>query len=251
MAGQAGGDRRRAPVATPSPNSTRSPIVVAAASARARGMRPGDRMLLQLPNSSRSSPSPSFGVVARRRGAGDVPVRAPLRGAGPLRRGERRGRPRSSRCGGRLRLPRDGRSTLQRNIPSCVTCSCDGDPGPFVSWSALTAPATVGDPPPAFEPSTPAQPAVLLVSGGTTGLPKLISTDPRRLRLHTAVASAQACEMVQRRTSTWWCCPPGTTSRWACPGLLGAMTVGASTVFTADPSPENGVRPDRQVRGDR
>jgi mycobactin salicyl-AMP ligase len=114
----------------------------------------------------------------------------------------------------------------------------DGDPGQYIPWSTLTDPD--GEPAaaaPAREDFDPAAPAVLLVSGGTTGLPKLIARTHDDY-VYTAVASAQ--EYLMTSADTYLVAlPAGHNFPLACPGLLGAMTVGAPTVFTTDPSPEN------------
>jgi mycobactin salicyl-AMP ligase len=106
----------------------------------------------------------------------------------------------------------------------------DGDPGPFISWSGLPA----GDAP-QIVPDT-ALPALLLVSGGTTGAPKLI---PRTHDdyVYNATASAQLCRLTSDDVYLV-SLPAAHNFPLACPGLLGAMTVGATTVFGTDPSPE-------------
>ncbi|WP_293323282.1 (2,3-dihydroxybenzoyl)adenylate synthase [Mycobacterium sp.] len=106
----------------------------------------------------------------------------------------------------------------------------DGDPGPFLAWSELPTGA-----PPGVTPDTGA-PALLLVSGGTTGTPKLI---PRTHDdyVYNASASAQLCGLTAGDVYLA-VLPAAHNFPLACPGLLGAMTVGASTVFGADPSPE-------------
>jgi len=106
----------------------------------------------------------------------------------------------------------------------------DGDPGPFTSWSALPAgdpPAIVGD---------TASPALLLVSGGTTGAPKLI---PRTHDdyVYNATASSQLCGLTKDDVYLVTL-PAAHNFPLACPGILGAMTVGATVVFSTDPSPE-------------
>ena len=82
----------------------------------------------------------------------------------------------------------------------------------------------------------PAAPALLLVSGGTTGMPKLI---PRTHNdyIYNATASAQLCELTADDVYLA-ALPAAHNFPLACPGLLGAMSVGAATVFGADPSPE-------------
>lgn len=90
-------------------------------------------------------------------------------------------------------------------------------------------------PAPQFAPD-PAAPALLLVSGGTTGMPKLI---PRTHNdyVYNAIASAQLCELTTDDVYLV-VLPAGHNFPLACPGLLGAMSVGATTVFGTDPSPE-------------
>ena len=110
----------------------------------------------------------------------------------------------------------------------------DGDAGPHVSFALLcedgaqlAAPRTHAD---------PSGPAVLLVSGGTTGAPKLI---PRTHDdyVYNATASARLCELTADDVYLV-ALPAGHNFPLACPGLLGAMTVGATVVFGTDPSPE-------------
>jgi mycobactin salicyl-AMP ligase len=75
-----------------------------------------------------------------------------------------------------------------------------------------------------------------LVSGGTTGTPKLI---PRTHNdyLFNATASARLCRLNADDVYLA-VLPAGHNFPLACPGILGAMTVGATIVFSADPSPE-------------
>jgi mycobactin salicyl-AMP ligase len=106
----------------------------------------------------------------------------------------------------------------------------DGDPGPFLSWSSLP---TGGTPEIAADPTSP---ALLLVSGGTTGAPKLI---PRTHDdyVYNATASAQLCRLTTDDVYLV-SLPAAHNFPLACPGVLGAMTAGATVVFGADPSPE-------------
>jgi len=110
----------------------------------------------------------------------------------------------------------------------------DGDPGPFVSWSQVCAHRGQR---PSPSNADPASPALLLVSGGTTGTPKLI---PRTHDdyVYNATASAEVCGLTGDDVYLVTL-PAAHNFPLACPGLLGAMTVGASTVFTTDPSPES------------
>lgn len=79
-------------------------------------------------------------------------------------------------------------------------------------------------------------PALLLVSGGTTAAPKLI---PRTHDdyVYNATAAAQLCQLT-RDDVYLVALPAGHNFALACPGLLGAVGVGATTVFLSDPSPE-------------
>ncbi|WP_059015373.1 AMP-binding protein [Mycobacterium sp. M26] len=109
----------------------------------------------------------------------------------------------------------------------------DGEAGPDIPWAQLCA--SVG-PSPALRPDT-AAPALLLVSGGTTGAPKLI---PRTHDdyVYNATASARVCRLTEDDVYLA-ALPAGHNFPLACPGLLGAMSVGAPVVFTTDPSPES------------
>ena len=81
------------------------------------------------------------------------------------------------------------------HTPICATCSWHGEPGSFSNpgphSSDFEDPGTSR-----LHRRHQRAPAAPLVSGGTTGLPKLI---PRTHDdyVYNAVASAQACEMVQ------------------------------------------------------
>ncbi len=129
---------------------------------------------------------------------------------------------------------RDLAAELLSEHPRLRHILVDGEPGSFQSWSALKDFENPGPPDITVDTSGP---AVLLVSGGTTGLPKLI---PRTHDdyLYNAAACAQACEMVHDDVYLA-VLPAGHNFPFACPGLLGSMTVGATTVYTDDPSPES------------
>ncbi|WP_199255568.1 (2,3-dihydroxybenzoyl)adenylate synthase [Mycolicibacterium mengxianglii] len=198
------------------------------------GVVPGDRMLLQLPNTCQFAVA-LFGLLR----AGVVPVMC-LPGhrlaemshfvdvSGAV------GLVIPGRVGGF-----DYRAMAEQLLaahPSLEHVIVDGpgDIGPFVPWSSLTG--FSGPPLPQRAPVDPSLPALLLVSGGTTGLPKLIARTHNDY-VYTAMASAQAYEMTGDDTYLV-VLPAGHNFPLACPGLLGAMTVGAKTVFTTDPSPE-------------
>lgn len=104
-----------------------------------------------------------------------------------------------------------------------------GDPGPFTALSDVDA-----DPVDLPEPD-PASVALFLLSGGTTGLPKLI---PRthddyayNLRASAEVAGLdQDCVYLAAL-------PIAHNFALACPGLLGALHAGGTVVLSPSPSP--------------
>ncbi len=77
--------------------------------------------------------------------------------------------------------------------------------------------------------------AFFLLSGGTTGLPKLI---PRTHNdyVYNVTASAELCQM---NTDTVYLAalPVAHNFPWGCPGLLGALSAGGKAVLTQNPSP--------------
>lgn len=197
-----------------------------------RGIAPGDRVMLQLPNSAEFAVA-LFGLLR----AGAVPVMclpghrhaelshfADLSGAVGLVVADRV-------AGFDYR---EMAQALVNEHPRLAHVFVDGDPGPFQSWSEL---ADFGGPIRDQTPLDPGTPALLLVSGGTTGLPKLIARTHDDY-VYNATACAQAYEMTGEDVYLV-ALPAGHNFPLGCPGLLGSMTVGATTVFTADPSPES------------
>jgi mycobactin salicyl-AMP ligase len=122
---------------------------------------------------------------------------------------------------------------LSRDHPGLRHVIVDGDPGSFVSWSQVCASDAEK---PEHQPD-PQSPALLLVSGGTTGTPKLI---PRTHNdyVYNATASAELCELTSDDVHMA-ALPAAHNFPLACPGLLGAIAAGATTVFLANPSPES------------
>jgi 2,3-dihydroxybenzoate-AMP ligase len=109
-----------------------------------------------------------------------------------------------------------------------------GDPGPFTALDAL--PPGRQDPWPDVDP---AEVAVLLVSGGTTGRPKLI---PRTHQdyAYNARASAEVCALGPADVYLA-SLPVAHNFPLACPGLLGALGVGARVVLAPEPGPDLGL----------
>jgi mycobactin salicyl-AMP ligase len=206
----------------------------AAAGFAALPVTPGDRVLLQLPNSCRFAVA-LFGLLR----AGAIPVLclpghrfaelnhfAAVSGAVGLVIADTAGgfdyRPMAEQ--------------LVARHPQLRHIVVDGDPGPFLSWSNLPERAALEIPElPKLIVDTTA-PALLLVSGGTTGLPKLI---PRTHEdyVYNATASARLCALTAA-DAYLVALPAAHNFPLACPGILGAMTAGATVVFSDDPSPE-------------
>jgi mycobactin salicyl-AMP ligase len=194
----------------------------------ALGIAPADRVLLQLPNSCRFAVA-LFGLLR----AGAIPVLClPGHRLAELSR--------FAEVSGAIGLvitdtagDFDYRSMAEQLVtlhPELRHVIVDGDAGRLIPWSALPAGAA-----PHIAPDT-ASPALLLVSGGTTGVPKLI---PRTHDdyVYNAAASAQLCRLTNDDVYLV-SLPAGHNFPLACPGLLGAISVGATTVFGTDPSPE-------------
>jgi mycobactin salicyl-AMP ligase len=197
----------------------------------ALGIQRADRVLLQLPNSRRFAVA-LFGLLR----AGAIPVMclpghrlaelshfAAVSGAVGLVTTD-------AANGFDYRAMVEQMVSAHPQIRHVVIDGVDGDPSPFTSWSALPA----GDPPAIVRDT--ASPALLLVSGGTTGAPKLI---PRTHDdyVYNASASAQLCDLTKDDVYLVTL-PAAHNFPLACPGILGAITVGATVVFSTDPSPE-------------
>lgn len=203
----------------------------AAAGLRGVGIASGDRVLLQLPNGHQFAVA-LFGLLR----AGAIPVMclpghraaelghfAAVSGATGLLIAD---------AANGFDYPAMARG-LVADHPTLEHVIVDGDPGPFTSWARLRDEAADRL---AAPPRDPSSPALLLVSGGTTGTPKLI---PRTHDdyLFNATASAEVCRLTADDVYLV-VLSAGHNFPLACPGLLGAMTVGATTVFGTDPSPE-------------
>ncbi|WP_328995839.1 AMP-binding protein [Kribbella sp. NBC_01245] len=106
----------------------------------------------------------------------------------------------------------------------------EGEAEEFVSLASVDAP------PVELPPVDPSSVALYLLSGGTTGTPKLI---PRTHDdyCYNARASAEVCE-VGADTVYLAALPAGHNFPLACPGILGTFTVGGTVVMAASPSPD-------------
>lgn len=203
----------------------------AAGGLRALGIAPGDRVLLQLPNGCQFAVA-LFGLLR----AGAIPVMCL-----PGHRAAELGHFAAVSDATGLLIPDTAAGFDYRTMalglveqnPTLRHVLVDGDPGPFTSWARLCEQAPITPPP---SPRDPGSPALLLVSGGTTGTPKLI---PRTHDdyVFNATASAELCGLTGDDVYLA-VLSAGHNFPLACPGLLGAMAVGATTVFGTDPSPE-------------
>jgi mycobactin salicyl-AMP ligase len=204
----------------------------AAAGLASLGIAPGDRVLLQLPNGCEFA----VGLFALLR-VGAIPVMClPGHRAAELGYFAAVSEAKAllipdTASGFDYRLMAQALLEEHRGLRHVIV---DGDPGPFVSWSQVCAHRGEH---PAPRDADPGSPALLLVSGGTTGTPKLI---PRTHDdyVYNATASAEVCALTGDDVYLV-ALPAAHNFPLACPGLLGALAVGATTVFITDPSPES------------
>jgi mycobactin salicyl-AMP ligase len=204
----------------------------AAAGLASLGIAAGDRVLLQLPNSCEFAAA-LFGLLR----VGAIPVMC-LTG----HRAAELGHFAAVSEAVALLIPDSANGFDYRPMAEELTQAnpvlrhviVDGDAGPHTSWSQVCASDAARPEPPNPDPESP---ALLLVSGGTTGTPKLI---PRTHNdyVYNATASAEVCELTADDVYMA-ALPAAHNFPLACPGLLGAIAVGATTVFLSNPSPES------------
>jgi 2,3-dihydroxybenzoate-AMP ligase len=201
------------------------------------GLRPGDRVLLHLPNRTefvvllfallRLGVLPVLTLPAHRR----VEIEHLARLAGAVAYAI----PDTFEGFDHRRLADE----IVAAVPSVRHVMVAGEPGPFTSLAALAGAgaaaraAGTAAPPPAVDP---AGVALLLISGGTTGKPKLI---PRTHwdYAYNAAASAELCALTSHDVYLV-ALPAAHNFPLACPGILGALGVGATVVLAPSPSPE-------------
>lgn len=204
----------------------------AAAGLAEQGIAPGDRVLLQLPNGCQFAVA-LFALLR----TGAIPVMCI-----PGHRAAELGHFAALSGATALLIPdtasgfdyRPMATALLREHRGLRHVIVDGDPGPFPAWSQVCA---HGGERTGRRDADPGSPALLLVSGGTTGTPKLI---PRTHDdyVYNATASAEVCGLTGDDVYLA-ALPAAHNFPLACPGLLGALAVGATTVFLTDPSPES------------
>lgn len=201
------------------------------------GIAPGDRVLLQLPN--RASFAVAFFGLMR---AGAIPIMClPGHRAAELSHfievADAVALVITDSAGGfdysALAVELSTKHACLRHIVIDGDVPADA-PDRFTAWSGLLESVEVqGDLPTAQTD----HPALLLVSGGTTAAPKLI---PRTHEdyVYNASRAAQVCGLTEDDVYLV-ALPAGHNFPLACPGLIGAISTGATTVFLSDPSPES------------
>lgn len=191
------------------------------------GLKPGERVVLQLHNSVEFAAT-AFGLLR----AGIVPVMAlPAHRITEIAH-------LAAGSGARAYLCDDVRggydyrglaADLRDRVPSVEHVFVNGDPGVF---SPL--PDADARPPVTVDPDLP---ALFLVSGGTTGLPKLIARTHNDYAFNAAT-SATVAELTADDVYLA-ALPAAHNFPLCCPGLLGMIAAGGRTVFTQDPSPDS------------
>ncbi|MGV9675095.1 (2,3-dihydroxybenzoyl)adenylate synthase [Nocardia sp. NPDC003482] len=196
---------------------------------RAEGIAPGDRVLVQLPNVAEFVPL-LFGLLR----AGAIPVLA----LPAHRRAEIEHLAELSGAAGYLIADRAGgfdyrelAGSLVERVASVRRVFVLGEPGPYVDVRGI---ARDGGALPQIDP---ADIALMLVSGGTTGLPKLIARTHDDYA-YNARASAEVCELDCADVYLA-ALPAAHNFPLSCPGVLGTIGVGGSIALIDDPSPEN------------
>ncbi|MEU2616385.1 AMP-binding protein [Micromonospora sp. NPDC007271] len=203
-----------------------------AAGLRRQGIRPGERVVLHLPNVPelvvlcfalfRLGALPVFALPAHRRAEVEYLCRAAQAVAYVI----------PDVAGGFDH--RALAAQVRAELPALRTVVVVGDPGDtdgFVPYAELTAaePAELPDP-------DPTDVALFLLSGGTTGVPKLI---PRthddywyNIRLSAATAGLDAATVYLAVL------PVAHNYALACPGVLGTLSVGGRVVLCPNGSPD-------------
>lgn len=201
---------------------------VAAAGFASLGLEPGDRVLVQLPNRA-AFLSSVLGLFH----AGLVPVYAL-----PAHR-ETEIRHLAGKSGARAYLTADRHEgfdylplarRLREALPALAHVVVAGEPGEFTPLDGF-GPEEMADP----VPRDPSGVAFLQISGGSTGLPKLI---PRTHDdyIYSFRASAEICGLGPESVYLA-ALPVAHNFPMSSPGIFGALEAGASIVMAPDPSP--------------
>jgi 2,3-dihydroxybenzoate-AMP ligase len=190
----------------------------------ALGLRRGDRVVVQLPNTAAFVVA--FLALVR---IGAAPVLA----LPAHRESEIRYLCELSEASAYICADRDGDfdyRTMARGLP-VEHVIVDGEPEEFTALPSLDA-----DPVPIDGPA-PSDVGVLLLSGGTTGLPKLI---PRTHRdyVYNLEASAEVCGFTPS-TVYLVVLPAAHNFALACPGVLGVFSTGGTVVLSPSGAPDD------------
>ncbi|MGO4614069.1 (2,3-dihydroxybenzoyl)adenylate synthase [Nocardia sp. 2YAB30] len=193
------------------------------------GIAPGDRVVVQLPNVPEFL-TVLFGLLR----AGIIPVLT----LPAHRRSEIEHLAALSEAVGYIVADRAGgfdyrelATTVRAAVPSLRHVLVLGEPGPHTDLASI--PRDGGDLPEV----DPSDIALMLVSGGTTGLPKLIARTHDDY-VYNATASAEVCLLTENDVYLATL-PAAHNFPLACPGIFGAVGVGGAVAFISDPSPEN------------
>ncbi|WP_067819870.1 (2,3-dihydroxybenzoyl)adenylate synthase [Nocardia inohanensis] len=193
------------------------------------GLAPGDRVVVQLPNVPEFLPT-LFGLLR----AGIIPVLT----LPAHRRAEIEHLTRLSEAVAYIAADRSGdfdyrklAAEVQAAVPTLKHVLVHGDPGAHIALNSIPA---EGDSLPEVDPNDI---ALMLVSGGTTGLPKLIARTHDDYT-YNAKASAEVCELGPEDVYLATL-PVAHNFPLACPGVLGTVATGGAMAFVTDPSPEN------------
>ncbi|MFC9892664.1 (2,3-dihydroxybenzoyl)adenylate synthase [Nocardia sp. NPDC127579] len=195
----------------------------------ALGIAPGDRVVVQLPNIPEFL-TVLFGLLR----AGIIPVLT----LPAHRRAEIEHFAGLSEAVAYIVADRQGdfdyrelAATVRAAVPSLRHVLVAGEPGAFTDLN--TVPRD-GDSLPSVDPS---EIALMLVSGGTTGLPKLIARTHDDYA-YNAGASAAVCALTADDVYLATL-PAAHNFPLACPGILGTVATGGAVTFVTDPSPES------------
>ncbi|MFC9993386.1 (2,3-dihydroxybenzoyl)adenylate synthase [Nocardia sp. NPDC127526] len=195
----------------------------------ALGIAPGDRVVVQLPNVP-EFPAVLFGLLR----AGIIPVLT----LPAHRRAEIEHLTRLSGAAAYVIADRVGdfdyrvlADEVAAAAPTLRHILVLGEPGRHTALNSVPADGTSLPEPDA------ADIALMLVSGGTTGLPKLIARTHDDYT-YNAKASAAVCELGPEDVYLATL-PVAHNFPLACPGILGTVATGGGMAFTTDPSPEN------------
>ncbi|MCJ8145134.1 (2,3-dihydroxybenzoyl)adenylate synthase [Ancylobacter sp. A5.8] len=193
------------------------------------GLKPGDRVVVQLPNIAEFL-SVVFALFrARLVPVYALPAHRVVEIAHFARTAEARGYViASSHDGFDYRALA---AQVQNEVPALEHIVVVGEPGPFVALDAL--PAFTGALP---EDADPSDVAFLQISGGSTGLSKLI---PRTHDdyIYSFRASAEICGLTPESVYLV-ALPAAHNFPMSSPGFMGALHAGSTVVMSPSPSPE-------------